>query len=86
MSPRSSRARPREVAPLRVSGEGLWEVWGLREESGGVLTPLSPCRVVPISRRRPKNLEVWMERERERSRDRYWGFGVGNWGWDWGQQ
>ncbi|TRZ09792.1 hypothetical protein HGM15179_017326 [Zosterops borbonicus] len=27
-------------------------------------------RVVPISRRRPKNLEVWMERERERSRDR----------------
>ncbi|XP_066196602.1 leucine-rich repeat and calponin homology domain-containing protein 4 isoform X5 [Sylvia atricapilla] len=27
-------------------------------------------RGVPISRRRPKNLEVWMERERERSRDR----------------
>ncbi|RMB88238.1 hypothetical protein DUI87_35395 [Hirundo rustica rustica] len=26
-------------------------------------------RVVPTCRRRPKNLEVWMERERERSRD-----------------
>ncbi|XP_072776661.1 leucine-rich repeat and calponin homology domain-containing protein 4 isoform X2 [Taeniopygia guttata] len=27
-------------------------------------------RVVPAPRRRPQNLEVWMERERERSRDR----------------